>query len=71
MHAAMRRLEQLVPERMRALEQLVPRAVRGVEQLVPRRVRSMERLLRGGSLWPRSRMGAKLEARLWPGRGRR
>jgi hypothetical protein len=59
-HAAMRRVEQLVPERMRALEQLVPRAVRRVEQLVPRRVWSMERLLRGGSLWPRSRMGRQV-----------
>ena len=56
----MRRVEQLVPERMRALEQLVPRPVRRVERLVPKRVRPMEWLVLTAGLWPRHWLGSWL-----------
>src|SRR5215470_13944415 len=56
----MRRVEQLVSERLRALEQLVPGAMRRVEQLVPRRVRPVERLVLAGSLWRRAGLGPRL-----------
>src|SRR5262249_38210427 len=63
-HAAMRRLEQLVRPGMRPMEQFLLRPMRRLEQLVPWGVRAVERLLRAAGLRTGPRLGSGLEA-LW------